>query len=365
MSGSLDKTVKLWHLVDGTTAGEPCTVLRGHTAAVRAVGQLINGRLWSASDDGTVRIWSSTDGKQFAVLPIGASVLSVLEVVPTDGGDALLLTGGVDGTLLFWRVHAAGGNLSPMKTIPGAHTGGITCMCVLPPAVGAPQRVATGGMDGACLLWDVHAGAVVARYEGHNGAITGLAVVSPTMFASVSMDKTIRTWGPGNTSEGVSRGHTHWINAVLLLPSTGQLLTAGSDRTLRWWQRPDYGDSGAWTCVRVFPAERRVSTMKMDDELDASTVIYSPLARVDAAPAFSEKFQEDQAAVKRLAEEPAASPRPPIVAAAGVTAAVVVAAIALMMAAKGRGQGTKPDAEPVASSSRLRRAQRRAAARAG
>lgn len=263
--------------------------------------------------------------------------------------------------------------------------------------------MATGGMDGCICTWDVTAGVVVARNAGHNGAITGLTVVPPHgacdpaaavgMLASVSMDRTIRLWGPGSTSEGVMRGHTHWINAVLFHPVTGHLITAGADRTLRWWQRPDYADGGAWTCVRVLPAERRVSTHAAGGAMDAADVVDSRLTAGVPAVVVTSPDQDDAPAVmyspsqgaheeapaqaqhedstskgdfaegvnRHLVAGPASS-RPPVAAAAaaGVAAAVAAAVIAFLLASK-RGQHSKAQRQDNASSRRMqRRAQRRA-----
>ena len=52
-SGSVDTSIRIWRLGDGTCVN----VLRGHTAPVRGLVALPGGRLASASDDTSLRLW--------------------------------------------------------------------------------------------------------------------------------------------------------------------------------------------------------------------------------------------------------------------------------------------------------------------
>ena len=57
LSGSLDKTARLWDVEADKHAGGLLVVLKGHTDAVRCVGTLPDGRLWTGSDDASLRLW--------------------------------------------------------------------------------------------------------------------------------------------------------------------------------------------------------------------------------------------------------------------------------------------------------------------
>jgi WD40 repeat protein len=64
VSGSADKTLRLWDAATGTPIGQP---LRGHTDTVNTVAFSSNGtRIVSASDDKTLRLWDAATGKSMA-----------------------------------------------------------------------------------------------------------------------------------------------------------------------------------------------------------------------------------------------------------------------------------------------------------
>ena len=60
VTGSGDRTIRIWDAETGTTVGEP---LKGHTEAVSGVAYSPNGRqIISGSYDGTIRIWDAETG---------------------------------------------------------------------------------------------------------------------------------------------------------------------------------------------------------------------------------------------------------------------------------------------------------------
>jgi WD40 repeat protein len=90
--GSGDHTVRLWDLETGQTL----RILEGHTARVRAVEVLADGRCaLSGSDDHTVRLWDLETGECLAEFTADASIGCV-----AFARDDLIVAGSDDG-----RIH--------------------------------------------------------------------------------------------------------------------------------------------------------------------------------------------------------------------------------------------------------------------
>jgi WD40 repeat protein len=63
-SGSDDKTIRVWSGDDGTHL----QTLEGHTDGVRALAVGLDGKVFSGSFDSTIRVWSATDGTHLHTL---------------------------------------------------------------------------------------------------------------------------------------------------------------------------------------------------------------------------------------------------------------------------------------------------------
>jgi WD40 repeat protein len=78
-------------------------------------------------------------------------------------------------------------------------------------------------------------GSEIRRFEGHDDAVTGLAVLSPDRFVSCSHDKTLRLW-EASTAWQVRRleGHEGKVHAVVRCDER-RVASASEDRTIRIW----------------------------------------------------------------------------------------------------------------------------------
>ena len=107
-SGSDDKTIRCWNSETGKQIGHPWT---GHTGNILSLSLSPDGSiLASASRDRTVRLWDPTTGN-----PIGQHlqhVDAVLTVCFSPSGDSVA-SGGLDGKIYLWRVPW----LNPIKDL--------------------------------------------------------------------------------------------------------------------------------------------------------------------------------------------------------------------------------------------------------
>jgi WD40 repeat protein len=95
-SGSLDKTIKIWRVSDGSLV----RTLTGHTNRVESVTFSPDGSLIaSGSDDNTIKIWRVSDGSLVRTLKGHTSYVISVTFSP-DG--SLIASGSLDETIKIW-----------------------------------------------------------------------------------------------------------------------------------------------------------------------------------------------------------------------------------------------------------------------
>ncbi len=95
VSGSSDRTIRVWNATTGETVAGPFT---GHTGWVRSVGFSPDGHhIVSGSEDGTIRVWNATTGETVAG-PFTGHTDWVLSVAFSPDGHQIV-SGGRDGTI--------------------------------------------------------------------------------------------------------------------------------------------------------------------------------------------------------------------------------------------------------------------------
>ncbi|MEZ6066471.1 MAG: hypothetical protein R3B90_12360 [Planctomycetaceae bacterium] len=101
-TGEADGIVRLWSV----ETGRELVTLNGHTAAVTSVSFLPSGRLLSASQDKTIRLWEAGTGKQLAI----AWHIAPLQELAVSGGAspivvAAALADARSGRAVVWQLN--------------------------------------------------------------------------------------------------------------------------------------------------------------------------------------------------------------------------------------------------------------------
>jgi WD40 repeat protein len=101
------------------------------------------------------------------------------------------------------------------------------------------KLLATGGANKIVRLWDQETGKEIhsGKLDGHTATVKSLAFAKDgAVLVSGSDDGAVRVW---NIADGrlaqCHEGHTFGVNAVGALPDKQTFLSAGIDRTLRFW----------------------------------------------------------------------------------------------------------------------------------
>lgn len=100
-SASDDSTIRVWSAANGSHIG----TLEGHVNSVNVVAVAADGMVYSGSDDGTLRVWSGLTGSPIRTLQMGDAVMTIA----TGAGNTVLFS--VEGRICSW-----GGGAAPART---------------------------------------------------------------------------------------------------------------------------------------------------------------------------------------------------------------------------------------------------------
>eukprot|EP00891_Asterochloris_glomerata_P003035 jgi/Astpho2/3035/Aster-03343 len=233
------------NVADGAAPGMAleggATMLWGHSAAVNAVDFSPDLRLlFSASVDGTIRLWSL--GLAANLVAYRAHMFPVWDVASCPHG-LYFASGSADRTARLWSTERA----QPLRILAGDNCKEL---------IGARRRaghqadvdvvrwhpnshyVASGSTDSSIRLWDVRSGKASRICLGHRAPITALAF-SPDgqTLLSGSEDGSMAAWDLGSARRLASmHGHRSAVWSLAFSHGAGSLLASGSaDQTVRLW----------------------------------------------------------------------------------------------------------------------------------
>lgn len=161
MTGSYDKTVRIWNL----ETGELIRTLTGHTRCIRAL-QFDEAKLVTASMDQTLKIWNWQTGKCIRTLEGHTGGVLSLHF-----NSKLMASGSTDHTIRVWNFLAG-----QCCTFTG-HTEWVNSVrfCV------DDTMLVSAGDDSTVRLWDIQTRTCVRVFNGHVGQVQ-IAVPSPKGF---------------------------------------------------------------------------------------------------------------------------------------------------------------------------------------
>jgi WD40 repeat protein len=177
--------IKLWDL----EARKEVKEFEGHTGRVTCVRFHPDGaRLFSASHDGTVRVWGALGGDGGQVFKKYDSPLTSLAFSPDGAWLAVggLASGASNVTVSIWDV-VSGREAIALKGYPGY----VHALDFSPDG----KRIACGLHDESVKLWELTTGQEVLTLKGHKNRVVGIAF-SPmgNRLVSVAADRTVRLW---------------------------------------------------------------------------------------------------------------------------------------------------------------------------
>ncbi len=212
LSGSWDKTARLWDAATGKPIGPPMA----HQGPVQAVAFSPDGKtVLTGSEDETARLWDAATGK-----PIGSPMAhrAAVWAVAFSPDGKTVLTGSFDKSARLWDA-ATGKPIGP----PMAHRNAVQSAAFSPDG----KAIVTGSQDETARLWDAATGKPIGLPMAHQGYVWAVAF-SPDGKAVLtgSYDKTARLWDAATGKPiGPPMAHQHRVQVVAFSPDGKAVLT--------------------------------------------------------------------------------------------------------------------------------------------
>lgn len=222
ISGSRDKTVKLW-TQEGLNYRESVT-LKDHSNYVSAVCYLpADDWICSASNDATVQIYRAGELKPFIRLEGHASTVSCLSAGLEPHS---LITGSWDKTARIWRITPLDNSISHTELT--GHEAAVWSVTTL-----SGEKYVTGSADKSIFVWN-REGQRVRVLKGHTDCVRSVIGLSDGSLVSAGNDAVIKLWNAMGECVKNLYGHDNYIYTMSLV-APQVIVTGSEDSTLRLW----------------------------------------------------------------------------------------------------------------------------------
>ncbi|KAG7799875.1 hypothetical protein KL929_000791 [Ogataea haglerorum] len=227
MTGSYDKTIKIWNV----EAGKLLRTLTGHTRGVRTLAfddqKLITGGL-----DSTIKVWNYRTGQCISTYTGHEE-----GVISVDFHEKLIVSGSADNTVKVWHVESR-----TCYTLRG-HTDWVTCVKIHPKS----NTLFSASDDSTVRMWDLNTNECLKVFGGveNNGHVGQIQCVIPFSLKDAivtDFDEKLTDETEKQTEEQIQSDQ----DSVLQNPELpSHLLTASLDNTIKLW------DLKTGKCVRT------------------------------------------------------------------------------------------------------------------
>lgn len=260
MTGCYDNVIRVWSR--SNLSASVCQGT-GHTAPVKTIAAMSNDRIISGSKDRSLRLWKRQENdSSLAPIAVGLGHTDAVESVATcPDGSSRWASGGWDACIRLWLLKeddtdaqrpvkkprkAKGGkdrkqtsrDLLQMESvccISDQHTQTVTSLCWP-----HPTALYSTSWDRTMMQWDASQGSHVRTWNIPDAASCMAFNDTSNLIAVGHSDRVVRLYDPRAASETTVkttlRGHSLWVVGVAWRPQDPyHVVSCSHDRTLRIW----------------------------------------------------------------------------------------------------------------------------------
>jgi WD40 repeat protein len=219
ISASDDQTLKLWD----TTNGRLLRTLRSEAYECDCAISLDGTLLVSAGSYGKVKVWDAASGEVLRTIE-GHRFVKGCAISPD--GSFFVTAGG--GEVKIWDT-ATGRELQTLKCRAYDVSG-----CAVSPD--GSFIASAGGYDATLELWDARSGESLRTLEPADRWVMDCAVSADGAFVVSAGSNAIRIWDTRNGQElRALRGHGHMVRSCAVSPDSSFIVSASEDWTFKVW----------------------------------------------------------------------------------------------------------------------------------
>jgi len=223
LSGSCDKTVRVW---DATT-GKELRKYEGHTLEALSVAFGPKGLAISGGSDRTMILWVLDTGKKAGVF---TGRTSLVRSVAYSGKAKLAATSSYDQSIRMWNLETG----KEVRTLTG-HTDFVHSVCFSADG----KRLLSSSLDGTLRIWDPETGKELKRLTSTSMHCAAFSPDGKRIVSAGYLDKTVRVWDAESGKElRKYEGHTGAVLGVAFFPDGKRIASCSADGTACIWSAP-------------------------------------------------------------------------------------------------------------------------------